>query len=98
MAHEGAVEQHEPAPKPAFRAGDTVLHRPSNETWVLACDQDRAWVLPAGWPESLAKAEECELLDAASDADRLEMLIRVSGCSPSSYRTALATRQLEATR
>ena len=51
-----------------FRAGDTVKHLQSGETWLLACDQDREWVLPAGWPESMGRAEDCVLIQAASDA------------------------------
>ena len=83
------------APAVIFRAGDTVKHGPSGETWTLACDQERDWVMPAGWPESFGRASDCVLVKAASDADRLEMLDLVSQHSERSYRSALASRQRE---
>lgn len=84
----------------AFRAGDHVSHGPSGERWVLACDQHDADVIPAGWPESLAKAADCRLLRAATDAERLDMLRTVAeGRSPGySYRRSVATQQLQALR
>ncbi|MEQ1910243.1 MAG: hypothetical protein ABMA15_15560 [Vicinamibacterales bacterium] len=75
-----------------FRANDTVKHAPSNETWVLACDQDREDVLPAGWPETIAKATDCVLVRATSDTDRHEMLAHVA--TTGSYRGSVARRQL----
>lgn len=82
----------------SYRAGDTVRHRPSGETWVLACDQNGATVWPAGWPEGCADACDCELELAANDGDRVEMLRRVSKSrgdhGDSTYRGSLALRQL----
>lgn len=75
-----------------FKAGDTVKHGPTGETWVLACDQDRREVLPAGWPETVAKAEDCVLVESASDTERLAMLRRVAGSG--SYRGSVARLQL----
>lgn len=77
-----------------FRAGDTVRHRPTGETWVLACDQRGADVLPAGWPETLARADDCELLEAANDDERIAMLREAAYCS--GYRGGLARVQLAA--
>lgn len=80
-----------------FRAADVVKHAPSGETWVLACDQDREYVIAAGWPETMAKAADCTLVTAASDVERLAMLTRASSRSPghgSSYRRSLAQHQL----
>ena len=85
------------APK-LFRAGDTVTHGPSGETWTLACDQEGEWVMPAGWPESLAKASDCTLLEQASDVDRLEMLRLAAAHSGSSYRSSRARCQLSLER
>lgn len=81
-----------------FRANDTVRHTPSGETWTLACDQEGDWVMPTGWPESLARADECILLEATTDADRLEMLQAVSNHRESSYRSALARAQFTTAR
>lgn len=63
-----------------FRAGDRVRHRPSGETWILAVDErEDGSVYPCGWPESRADAADCELVEAASDEKRLEMLRHVAG-------------------
>ncbi|HEX4347581.1 MAG TPA: hypothetical protein VHZ73_08410 [Vicinamibacterales bacterium] len=77
-----------------FRAGDTVKHTPTGEMWILACDQEDNKVLPAGWPESLAKATDCALVEAATDAERLAMLTNaaISG----GYRGAVASSQFAA--
>ena len=78
-----------------FRAGDVVKHAPSEETWVLACDQDGDAVMPAGWPESRADAADCTLVKAASDEERLKMLRDVSAHKGGmSYRRSLARHQL----
>jgi len=45
------------------KAGDTVLHRPTGETWVLLRVKD-GYVYPAGWPQSRAREKDCELVEA----------------------------------
>lgn len=75
-----------------FKAGDIVTHIPTGETWVLACDQDGDKVIPAGWPETLANACDCELDEASTESARLEMLEAVSRIG--SYRGSLAREQL----
>lgn len=77
----------------AFRAGDTVKHQPSGEVWMLACDQSHGDVLPAGWPETLAKATDCELVESATDDERLEMLTNVAKAN-AGLRSGLAREQL----
>ena len=79
-----------------YRAGDVVRHGPTCETWVLACDEEDGRVLPAGYPECTAAAADCELVTAATDVDRVEMLRRVAhatGGHGASYRTSLAAEQ-----
>lgn len=61
-----------------FRAGDIVHHRPSGERWMLACDEYQGEVVCCGWPETFAKASDCELRHAANDADRRTILADVS--------------------
>lgn len=56
-----------------MRAGDVVFHRPSGETWVLAY-AERGYVSACGWPEAIDKEEDCEVVEAASDAVHLAML------------------------
>lgn len=83
-----------------LRAGDHVHHGPSGEDWVLACDERDGHVVPAGWPECMAKAEHCTLLKAADDAERLEMLTRAAATRTEngsySWRKSLAMQQLAA--
>ena len=49
-----------------IRTGDTVFHRPSGETWLVAyVDGDRlAW---CGWPEGEAQLADCELVKSCTD-------------------------------
>ena len=61
-----------------FRAGDAVKHLPSDEEWSLAVDQDGEYVYPEGWPESAAKATDCELIESANDELRMETIRRLA--------------------
>ena len=65
----------------SFRAGDSVYHRPSNERWVLALDENQGYVSWCGWPEGQARASDCDLLHAATDEERMKMLRDVAGGS-----------------
>lgn len=48
------------------RCGDTVYHRPSRETWQVAwCDG--VDLAPSGWPDSIAKLEDCEVRGRCND-------------------------------
>jgi hypothetical protein len=77
-----------------FRAGDTVLHHPSEEEWILACDEENGRVSPCGWPETLAEAKDCELIAAATEPERLAMLRTWEQLPGSDYRIRAARRQL----
>ena len=60
-----------------FRAGDHVHHKPTGEDWVLAfgdLEDQTGQVSPCGWPETLAKAEDCYMLKAATDEEHDAML------------------------
>ena len=78
-----------------FRAGDYILHKPSGEQWVLAADQHRGDVVCAGWPETIARATDCELVEAASDETREDMLRRVAKECTSDTRGSWARCQLD---
>ena len=58
----------------AIRTGDTVLHTPSGEEWLVAYVQGDhlAW---CGWPEGEAQLADCVLLEACTD-DRHWKLVR----------------------
>lgn len=84
-----------------FRAGDTVKHHPTGETWVLATDEERGEVCWAGWPPGYAKASDCTLVEAATEKERLEMLERVAAMRPNErgiddHRKIIAIRQYAA--
>lgn len=47
-------------PEIEIGTGDIIRHIPSGEKWVVAyCERGR--VCCCGWPETLAKREDCEL-------------------------------------
>jgi hypothetical protein len=81
----------------AFRAGDVVFHLPSGEKWLLAYG-DSDSVSACGWPESIAKAADCRLIVAASDADHREMLERWAAKGTGDHRAGVCRRQLEEIR
>jgi hypothetical protein len=75
-----------------------VLHAPSGETWLLACDEDEyGKVFPAGWPECCAEASDCTLKRAATDEQRLKML-RDAAKLGADYATADASKRRSVAR
>jgi hypothetical protein len=64
----------------SFRTGDTVYHRPSGETWLVAF-ADEHDLLPAGWPCTIANPSDCELRKAASDEAHLDFVREVAAMS-----------------
>lgn len=60
-----------------FRAGDIVHHEPTGEDWVVAyCEgEDLAW---CGWPDGLAKANDCWLKKSCTDEEHLERLQEIA--------------------
>lgn len=60
-----------------IRAGDSVKHRPSGETWLVAyVDGERlAW---CGWPPGEAALTDCELVKRCSDDENLSLLKRLA--------------------
>ena len=63
-----------------MRTGDVVRHKPSGETWVVAY-ADSYDVICCGWPETIARPEECELIEACSDEEYWKLVERVSHIS-----------------
>jgi hypothetical protein len=62
--------------KPPFRTGDSVVHGPTGETWVIAyADPATGYMSWLGWPsDGEAKITDCTLDEAASDADHQRWL------------------------
>lgn len=48
-----------------IRPNDTVLHRPTGETWVVCgVNRDLGTLIPCGYPfPSMARLEDCELVE-----------------------------------
>lgn len=57
------------------RCGDTVLHRPSGESWVVAWAEydDLAWT---GWPNGIARLADCDVTHRCTDAEH-EKSVRI---------------------
>lgn len=63
-----------------FRAGDTVqsiVHGPKRR-YVLACDARGKYAAVCGWPDGDINIDEFEVVDHASDEERLKMLLDAS--------------------
>ena len=75
--------------------GDVVLHRPTNERWVVACVQGErlSW---CGWPEGTANLADCELVEKSSPEGRLKLLQAMASMSTDDHRRRYAKRILEA--
>ena len=82
-----------------FRAGDTVFYRPLGEKWILAYADDGN-VSACGWPESINKAADCDLVEAATDEGHVAMLHewadvdRRRDSGGLDHRTSVCRRQL----
>lgn len=55
-----------------IKPNDIVLHKPSGEKWVVAgVNYDEGRLIPMGYPfPSLAKIEDCELLEERYEFER----------------------------
>lgn len=76
-----------------MRAGDHIRHKPSGEEWVVAYAEGEH-VCACGWPHSLARRSDCELIKAASDAEHRALLVELAELNDS--RGVRARRAIEA--
>lgn len=59
------------------KAGDSVRHRPSGESWLVAAvSPNGAELVCCGWPETIAKVGDCEVIERCSEPSREEMIER----------------------
>ena len=60
-----------------MRCGDTVLHKPSGEEWLVAYvdGDDLAW---CGWPDGVARKSDCELVRSCTDAEHVARLKEIA--------------------
>lgn len=77
-----------------IRTGDVVLHRPSGEQWLVAYAED-GYVCCCGWPESLARIEDCERVQACSDEENEKLLREIASKPGADSRRSYAVRELE---
>jgi hypothetical protein len=65
-----------------MKAGDAIRHIPTGETWtVAAISPDGSELVCCGWPESIAKVTDCELVESCKPADHEQTLRAViSSC------------------
>ena len=65
-----------------MKAGDTVKHIPSGETWVLAVGPfdmiGGLFIMACGWPEEMVPFSRVELVKSCSDSECEEMLYKWS--------------------
>jgi len=54
-----------------IRPNDTVLHKPTGETWVVCgVNRDKGTLIPCGYPfPSMARLEDCELVERRYEDD-----------------------------
>lgn len=57
-----------------FRAGDVVRVPALGEFWQVAATDELGDVFCSGWPDTFARAADCQPVKAASDAEHVEVL------------------------
>ena len=63
----------------------TVLHRPTGETWTVAYVHGDE-LCPCGWPETIAKISDCDLLREATQEERDDLLHELAQMTGSDSR------------
>ena len=59
-----------------MRAGDTVKHGPTGETWTVAyADHDTGHMSWQGWPEGKAKISDCTVTKACTGEEHIAVLL-----------------------
>ncbi|TXH71304.1 MAG: hypothetical protein E6Q83_03620 [Thiothrix sp.] len=75
--------------------GDTVFHRPSQETWTVCyADYETGRICPAGWPETIADIADCDFIKKGSSEYREELLQSMSKLNANDSRKRYAERVL----
>ena len=70
-------------------AGDAVKHLPSGEEWIVAAlSLDSAHLYACGWPETMAKLSDCELIAKASIDQRMTILTEAARSGGARARAA----------
>lgn len=62
-----------------IEAGDSIIHKPTGETWFcLGVNRDRDQVCAGGWPPTMAKLSDCELVEKGKGLKESEVVYRNS--------------------
>ncbi|MBX3583601.1 MAG: hypothetical protein KF810_17075 [Rhizobiaceae bacterium] len=83
-----------------MRTGDHVLHRPSQETWVVAwADYETGYMAPCGWPTCQARIDDCDIVKDATDEESAQIVaaLAISGRTDAHKATQIADRSVSAT-
>lgn len=74
--------------------GDIVLHRPTGERWIVAfvSGEYLSW---CGWPEGVARVEDCELVKTATPEQRRSLLHQLAEMKGSDSRKTYAKHRLD---
>lgn len=63
-----------------INCGDTVFHRPSGETWlVAAADHTADDLMWCGWPEGMARVSDCKVVRRATPEDSADLHRKLTG-------------------
>lgn len=63
-----------------IRCGDVVHHRPSGEDWVVAyADYETGDLSAFGWPDSIGRLADCDMVRRASDEEHAGYVARTAG-------------------
>ena len=76
-----------------IKAGDSVLHKPSGETWLVASiSPDENDLTASGWPETEAPVSDCELKRRATPEEHLKHLVEVANSGRTGHDCAMSLR------
>lgn len=78
-----------------IQTGDTVLHKPTGEEWLVAFEKDGRlyW---CGWPEGCADTSDCELVEKGTYAQRQALLKDMAKMNGNDARKCYAQEELAA--
>ena len=78
-----------------MRAGDTVRHEPSGETWSVAAVLPDGTFYAAGWPCTMARQSDATIVERASDEEHEATLLTWASMTDGDPRSSAARRELE---
>lgn len=78
-----------------MRAGDTVKHLTSGETWTVAATLLDGSFYAEGWPCTLAQQSDAVVLEAATDAEHIATLRTWASYKDGDPRSSAARREIE---